>query len=703
MSDKRYRLNVDFDNTVVPFLYNGSGEYTFTVPATPNFMDTRYVVFIPCAMVLNDPTKIPAIAGYTRIEGAIPDSDEFRTIAAEDYGTLLLKDAIEFNATEAGTTLTITNLYTVGSTVSPDAGALYNEDRRGFAIYTSKSSGVNSDLSLGVLYRSEGILSVDGVECICESPSIVPVGSDLTNGYWHIIYCDNAGILSIEQTTDTDYTQFPQSQLDSLAPINTKKLARYKSGDSTKRAIALAYSLPTQSTYAAGTTYGRCAMVEYSGNVYVSLADSNTGNTPNSSPAYWLLMGNALRIFAPKIYNLPEDIFGNGQLGSVTLDGTGLGATATPFYGIKERTLEDVTGTYDVEHSEYNFENLTLSGVCYCGRSNGFSCDPVIIRVKGTLTIESGGQLNGDSRGANGGAGGSGGAGAGETYYTAGAAGGAGAKSGRPILVFANRIINKKTSGYWITTQAGNASNGAAQTGQTLGGNGGTGGGGAASTSALIIITNSRLDRKYINERLTGTGGIGGYSASYPRGGLGGVGAFSTQEHLRNRVLADAYTLNTLYDTLTTRRGGCELSSIPIPALTGGSSGSPTTAGTPGDNSVLGGGGGGGGYAFTASTATFIRAGNGGAGNRGGGGGGGCAYNEDTTGDSQEFISGHGGDGAVAIGGGGGGGGGGIGYLGSANKHYTAEDGGDGADPIVTHENLGEFMIIDNFQGRFGI
>ena len=113
----RYRLNVDFDNTIIPFLYEGTGEYTFTVPTSPNFMGSRYVVFLPAVLVLNDISMIPAISGYTRIEGGIPLTGEFRTIAAADYETLLLKDAIEFPAASAGATLTITNFYTIGSTV----------------------------------------------------------------------------------------------------------------------------------------------------------------------------------------------------------------------------------------------------------------------------------------------------------------------------------------------------------------------------------------------------------------------------------------------------------------------------------------------------------------------------------------------------------------------------------------------------------
>lgn len=115
----RYRLNVDFDNSIEEFLYNGTGSYTFTVPATPNFDSTRYVVYLPAVLYLKDASKLPAITSYTRVEGRVPSTAEFRTIAAAQWDSLLLKDAIEFPAASAGATLTMTNYYTVGSTVDP--------------------------------------------------------------------------------------------------------------------------------------------------------------------------------------------------------------------------------------------------------------------------------------------------------------------------------------------------------------------------------------------------------------------------------------------------------------------------------------------------------------------------------------------------------------------------------------------------------
>ena len=652
MANKRYRLNVDFDNTIVPFLYNGTGEWSFTVPAAPNFMSTRYVVFLPCTMVLNDPTKIPLISGYTRIENGIPDSGEFRTIEVDRYSTLLLKDAIEFNSADAGASLTITNLYTVGSTVSPDLGELYTEERRGFPIYTKKSTGVDSDLSTGILYKGAGSIFVNGVELLSEVEAAITIPLDLTASRWHIIYLDSAGNFTVEATTDSTYTQFPIAELDSKAPVIGSKLARYKLGDSDKRAVALAYSLPTPSAYAAGTTYVRRDIVEYSGTAYISRVDSNTGNTPSSSPTQWLSMGAVARIFSPKIYNLPIETFGTGELGDVTLDGTGLGATATPFYGTEEETASTPE-----EYPEYQFNNLTLTGTCYCGKSNGNALAPVIIRVKGTLTIESGGQLNGDARGANGGAGG---AGAGT-----GGAGGAGAKSGRPIFIYANRIINKRTSGYWVTCVAGDASNGASLA--TLGGGGG---GGAGSSSNLTIITNSRHSAiKGYNPTLNGKAGNGGELVSNRGAGAPGGGAGG--EYKNGSQIGGA------------RGGRSGVTAISgSNMLHGGDSGCKGDQGRNYGGTYLGGYGGepgelggGGGAGFHAGSST-----QGGAGGAGGAGGGGGAYGANSGGAGSTARAGGGGSGA---------------------DYYS--NGQAGSAPSVSHEGLGLLLIIDNYSVRYGI
>lgn len=483
---RRYRLNVDFDNSVVPFLYNTTGEFTFTVPSSPNFMDTRYVVFLPCAILLTDAGQRPAISGYTRIETGIPSTNEFRTIPVANYDEYLLKDALEFPADSAGATLTVTNLWTIGSTVDPDGTNSYSDDRKGCQVYTRKSTGVDTDLNVGTLHIGEGFIVVNGSEIIIDSEQDIVPGAALTASLWHIVYMDTAGIISFEETTASDYSLFPIAVLDSLAPVNSQKTGRYKVDNGDMRAIAAVYTLPEQSDYNSGTTYSRTQKVVEGTTVYNSRVSSNTGNTPSTSPTYWLEMGTEGYLFNPKVYNFPESIFGTGALGDVTLDGTGLGATATPFYGVRENIAAGPE-----YYPEYEFNNLTITGTVYCGKNDGLSLDPVVIRVKGTLTIGASGQINGDERGANGGAGG-----------TGSAAGGAGGKSGRPIHIFMNKIVDLRSSGYSITTKAATG-RGGTTSGYYYSGSGG------GSSSGLIIITNSQKNDfiNHVNFDINSVGG----------------------------------------------------------------------------------------------------------------------------------------------------------------------------------------------------
>ena len=465
MADKRYRLNLDFDNTILPFLYGGAGEWTFKVPSAPNFAGGRYVVYLPCAMVLTEVDKIPQISGFTRIEEAVPSVGEFRTIKAEDYATLLLKDAIEFNSADAGTTLTITNLWTVGSTVSPDVGDSYTDDKEGFNIYTGRGTGTNSHVTDGILYCGPGYCVVNGVEVVNDEVKTLTPPVELTTGYWYLIYVDSTGNYHFEITSNNTANIFPEAQVNTLAPVRNTGLARYQVGNPDRRLIG-------------------CAR-----------ASSGT-------------------LFHDKVFNLPEPTFGTGCLGDVTLDGTGLGATATPLRGLDEA-------------GEYHFDNLTINGTCFCGNINGASCKPTVIRVRGTLTIGASGQLNGTTRGENGGAGG---AGATATNILSGS-GGSGGKSGRPIHIFANRIIVLRSAGFWITTRAGAGSNGGNGSGSANSATGGGGGGG--SSSGLILVTNSEyshLSSTLIDFRMCSIGGLRGLPQSVSSTAFGGYGGSVDEE-----------------------------------------------------------------------------------------------------------------------------------------------------------------------------
>jgi len=443
MADKRYRLNVDFDNSILPFLYGGAGTWTFKVPDTPNFMGGRYVVFLPGAMVLTEVDKIPQISGFTRVEGSVPSAGEFRTIEVDNFEEYLLKDAIEFHSSAAGSTLTITNLWTMGSTVAPDIGDRYTDEKEGVDLFVGRGTGTNSHVTTGILYCSEGYCVVNGVEVVIDAVKTLTPTVELTTGYWYLVYLDSTGNFHFEITSNNTADIFPEAQVNTLAPVRSTTLGRYQSGNPDRRLIG-------------------CAR-----------ASSGT-------------------LFHDKVFNLPEPTFGTGCLGDVELTGSGLGATATPLHEIS------VGG-------EYHFDNLTVNGVSYCGSNAGTSLDPVIIRVRGTLTIGASGQLNGNSRGANGGAGG---------VTNLLCAGGAGAKSGRPVHIFANRIVNNRASGHWLTVQAGNGVNG-----QVNGS--GSGGGGGSSSSGVILVTNSSRDSfiSGVNLQIEGAPGLSGAVSSLGKGG----------------------------------------------------------------------------------------------------------------------------------------------------------------------------------------
>ena len=47
----------------------------------------------------------------------------------------------------------------------------------------------------------------------------------------------------------------------------------------------------TYATWAVGTTYAKDAFVDYGTHIYQSLVNSNTGNQPDTSPTFWVLIG----------------------------------------------------------------------------------------------------------------------------------------------------------------------------------------------------------------------------------------------------------------------------------------------------------------------------------------------------------------------------------------------------------------------------
>jgi len=344
--------------------------------------------------------------------------------------------------------------------VDSKVGTPKTDSRIGMGLYTAKSTGIHSHLNLGRLTLENGVIEIGPSIVENASPLTITIGSNLTLGRWYIVYISNTGAVTVEVTSATNYDVFPEAQLNTAAPVNATGVARYKSGDATRRAIALAYSHPATDAWVSGTAYGYGTVINYSdGNNYVSLQAGNTGKTPTTEPTWWALMGHKDRVFRDKVFNLPEPTFGTGCLGNVELTGSGLGADATPLRGLDEA-------------EEYHFDNLTINGLTYCGNTNGLSLDPVVIRVRGTLTIGASGQLNGTTRGLNGAAGGT-------ARGAYGAPGTSGGKFGRLIHIYANRIIIG-TTGTWLISSGGD--NPPA----------GSGASGSPGTSALFVLSNSK-------------------------------------------------------------------------------------------------------------------------------------------------------------------------------------------------------------------
>ena len=71
----------------------------------------------------------------------------------------------------------------------------------------------------------------------------------------------------------------------------------------------------TFSAYSAGTTYGdfmstrlKTDIVTYGGSTYQSIAGSNTGNTPGSSPTYWLETNDVSVKIKAEIFNAEDSL-----------------------------------------------------------------------------------------------------------------------------------------------------------------------------------------------------------------------------------------------------------------------------------------------------------------------------------------------------------------------------------------------------------
>lgn len=197
--DKLYRIECDFDNVISPFLYNVTGEFGFTVPATPNFKGTRYIVELPAVYYLKDAAKYPVIAGLARVE-AIPASGQFRTIPALNYDDYLNKNLLEFNAAQAGLSFTITNFWTIGSVVRIEDLEDTRDDAFGLsrAFSLAYGIGVNSNPGEAVVTNADTAFTVGFYRFPAGS-----TGNPFSNDAQLEVYRNGAGELKQEVSDPT--------------------------------------------------------------------------------------------------------------------------------------------------------------------------------------------------------------------------------------------------------------------------------------------------------------------------------------------------------------------------------------------------------------------------------------------------------------------------------------------------------------------
>ena len=145
-------------------------------------------------------------------------------------------------------------------------------------------------------------------------------------------------------------------------------------------------------SYSSGTTYSQNAIVDYLGNLYISLVNSNTGNTPASSPASW----SSYTVIARKDFVL-STVKNSGESADVYSKGfaySGLtGATFTVpqdapdeiFYELKDESYSGgsslITETLEYKNvtfgtNKLNFGNIKNVNFYKYAKTNPFQIDP---------------------------------------------------------------------------------------------------------------------------------------------------------------------------------------------------------------------------------------------------------------------------------------------------------------------------------------
>ena len=153
-----------------------------------------------------------------------------------------------------------------------------------------------------------------------------------------------------------------------------------------------------QGTYSAGTTYTTGQSVLYSDLFYLSLVDSNTGNTPDSSPSQWVeIAGSAAGGGGGTVDFTASGSLTNGDLVKLNLDGTvsviegGGPGTAAVF---ETAAVNTTSSTFDSNSNKvviaYRDQGNSNYGTAVVGTVSGTSISfgtPVVFRSANTGTL----------------------------------------------------------------------------------------------------------------------------------------------------------------------------------------------------------------------------------------------------------------------------------------------------------------------------
>ncbi len=192
----------------------------------------------------------------------------------------------------------------------------------------------------------------------CGPLTVSPYDTTGTTGYY-------AGEIVYETPGDGTYAVYlslaSNNSQDPRAPSIWSTLTQYS-----KDQVVLYYA-----AWAVGTTYAAGNVVTYNNLAYVSLAGSNVGHEPDTSPTYWVQVNPLL---APAYYNALTT-YSIGQF--VTLSGTNYVSLVNNNTGNTPSSspsdwVAQAAGTYYVSHSDFNMNNNPASSPSLWSTTNHF-------------------------------------------------------------------------------------------------------------------------------------------------------------------------------------------------------------------------------------------------------------------------------------------------------------------------------------------